>query len=241
MPAPLPERHPVVFWTSASIIGGLVLLAVMLMQSDWVVMVDGEPVPGLRAFFGSVQAWISERFGWLFISAVNLYLVVALYFLFSKHGRLKLGRPDEKPEFSYWSWLAMLFSAGMGIGLLFWSVAEPVMHLQSPPVGEGGTPAAAGQAMAVTMFHWGFHAWGIYGMVGLALAFFCFRRNLPLTVRSAFHPLLGDRIHGPLGNTVDILAVVATLFGVATSLGLGVQQIYAGLDHVLGVGGWAGP
>ncbi|MDX5436148.1 MAG: BCCT family transporter, partial [Pontibacter sp.] len=129
-------------------------------------------------------------------------------------------------------WFAMLFSAGMGIGLLFWSIAEPINHFQTPPLGEPGTPSAARQAMNFTFLHWGFHAWAIYALVGLSLAYFTYSRKLPLTVRSVFYPFLGERIHGLIGDIIDILAVLATLFGLATSLGLGVKQVAAGLNHV---------
>ena len=130
----------------------------------------------------------------------------------------------------------MLFSAGMGIGLVFWSVAEPIYHFSSPPWGAASTPEAAELAMGITFFHWGLHAWGLYALIALGLAYFAFNRALPLTIRSVFHPLLGERIHGPIGNAIDILAAVATLFGLATSLGLGAQQVNAGLDYLFSIG-----
>jgi choline/glycine/proline betaine transport protein len=157
----------------------------------------------------------------------------------SPYGRIKLGPDDSTPDYSYLAWFSMLFSAGMGIGLLFFSVAEPISHfsLQVPPAtdAEPGTQGAAREAMNVTFFHWGLHAWAIYIVVGLALCYFAYRKGLPLTVRSAFYPLLGDRIRGPLGDAIDSLAIVGTLFGVATSLGLGVIQINAGLDYLADV------
>ena len=229
------DVHPVVFWTSAFLIIGAVIATAITMQSGAETMVDGEPVPVLKYFFNTLQGGIAKEFGWFFVLSVNVFLGTVIYLMFSKVGSLKLGKPNEKPEFGYGSWIAMLFSAGMGIGLLFYSVAEPIMHFSSPPGGiEGGNADAAQRAMATTMFHWGFHAWGIYALVGLALAFFSFRKGLPLTIRSAFQPLLGDKIHGRIGDLIDILAVVATLFGVATSLGLGAQQIFAGLQAVFG-------
>ncbi|MEO1070511.1 MAG: BCCT family transporter, partial [Cyanobacteria bacterium J06638_6] len=143
------------------------------------------------------------------------------------------------PEFPTFAWVAMLISAGMGIGLMFWSVAEPIYHFQDPPAMLGtiepNTAAAAQQAMAITFFHWGLHAWGIYALVGLSLAFFAFNWGLPLTIRSVFYPLLGERIYGWPGNVIDILAVASTLFGLATSLGLGVQQVNAGLNFLFGL------
>jgi choline/glycine/proline betaine transport protein len=170
--------------------------------------------------------------GWLFILSVNIFVGFCLYMAFGKFGDIRLGGKEAKPEFSTSSWFAMLFSAGMGIGLLFWSIAEPINHFQTPPMGEPGTPAAARQAMNFTFLHWGFHAWAIYALVGLSLAYFTYSRKLPLTVRSVFYPFLGERIHGRIGDIIDILAVLATLFGLATSLGLGVSQVASGLHHV---------
>lgn len=185
--------------------------------------------------FKQVQNFIVTKFGWLYILAVAFFLVFVIWLFFSRYGQIKLGPDDSEPDYSYASWFAMLFSAGMGIGLMFYSVAEPVLHYASPPVGEGHTAEAAREAMRITFFHWGMHAWAIYIIVGLSLAYFSFRHNLPLTIRSAFYPILGERIYGPLGNLVDIFAVLGTMFGVATSLGLGVMQINAGLNHVIDV------
>jgi choline/glycine/proline betaine transport protein len=214
--------HPYVFLGSAGIILVLVLVAAF----------QGE---ALGRVAKQLQAEISEKAGWLYVLAVNVFLGLGLYLIFSPYGRIKLGGPDSKPEFSRLSWFAMLFSAGMGIGLLFYSVAEPIYHYTTPPMGEGGTVEAARLSMSMTFLHWGLHAWGIYAIVGLALAYFGFRHKLPLTIRSAFYPLLGDRINGGIGNLIDILAVVATMFGVATSLGLGVQQIHSGLNFLFDV------
>jgi choline/glycine/proline betaine transport protein len=151
---------------------------------------------------------------------------------FGKYGKIRLGGPKAEPEFSTFAWFAMLFSAGMGIGILFWSVGEPIYHYLSPPEGTGETVAAAEQAMTYTFLHWGLHAWGIYAIVAMSLAFFTYNRGLPLTIRSVFHPLLGDKIHGLWGDFIDVLSVIATLFGLATSLGFGVQQVSAGLNHL---------
>ncbi|MHC2992583.1 choline transporter [Pontibacter sp. HJ8] len=183
-------------------------------------------------FFSATQAAITANMGWLFILSVNLFVAFCLYLAFSRFGKIRLGGRGAKPEFSTPAWFAMLFSTGMGIGLLFWSIAEPINHFQTPPIEEPGTPAAARQAMNFTFLHWGLHAWAIYGLMALALAYFTYNRQLPLTVRSAFYPFLGERIHGISGHVIDILAVIATLFGLATSLGLGVQQVAAGLNHV---------
>ncbi|WP_187262472.1 BCCT family transporter [Pontibacter beigongshangensis] len=182
--------------------------------------------------FTGMQAFVAAKAGWLFTVSVNIFLIFCLFLAFSNFGKIRLGGKEARPEFSTSAWFAMLFSAGMGIGLLFWSIAEPVSHFQTPPLGQAGTAEAARTAMNVTFLHWGFHAWGIYALVGLALAYFSFSRKLPLTIRSVFYPFLGERIHGPIGHVIDVLAVLATLFGLATSLGLGVSQIAAGLNHI---------
>ncbi|MDX5480273.1 MAG: BCCT family transporter [Hymenobacteraceae bacterium] len=208
-----------VFWSS------IFFLVVMIV----LVLINRESA---EEFFSTAQAAVTSNMGWLFILSVNIFVVFCLYMAFSRFGSIRLGGKNAKPEFSTSAWFAMLFSAGMGIGLLFWSIAEPINHFQTPPLGEPGTPAAARQAMNYTFLHWGLHAWAIYALVALALAYFTYNRNLPLTVRSAFYPFLGERIHGIAGHVIDILAVIATLFGLATSLGLGVQQVAAGLNHV---------
>lgn len=216
--------HPPVFFLSAGLIIVFLVLSLLFQESALEV-------------FKTVNAWITKKTGWFFILTVNLILAFCIFLIFSPYGKIRLGKKDEKADFGYRSWLAMLFSAGMGIGLVFYSVAEPMYHLQAAPF-QGGASAdesAVGVAMATTFFHWGLHAWGIYTLVGLALAFFAFNQGLPLTIRSTFYPILGKRIHGWMGNTIDILAVVATLFGVATSLGFGVQQVNAGLKFVFGL------
>ena len=188
-----------------------------------------------RTVFDAVQAAIVQDFGWFYIAAVAGFLVFVLFLMFSRYGDVKLGPDDSEPDYSYLSWFAMLFSAGMGIGLIFFGVAEPIQHYAQPPVGAGGTVEAARQAMVLTFFHWGLHAWAIYIVVGLALAYFAFRRGLPLTIRSALYPLIGKRIHGPIGHAIDIFAVLGTMFGVATSLGLGVLQVNAGFAYLFGL------
>ncbi len=185
--------------------------------------------------FEAVQNWIIIHAGWFYILAVAFFLIFVVYLAFSKKGHIKLGPDHSTPDFSYLSWFAMLFSAGMGIGLLFFSVAEPVMHYMDPPALEGGTVEAAREAMKITFFHWGVHAWAIYAVMALSLAYFSFRHNLPIRVRSAFYPIIGDRINGPIGHVIDSFAVIATLFGVATSLGVGVLQVNAGLHYIFGI------
>lgn len=215
--------HPIVFFASAGIIVGMVIAAAVLGDD-------------MAHFFERVQAAIIERFGWFYVLSMSGFLVFALYIALSRFGDIRLGPDDSTPDYSRASWLSMLFSAGMGIGLLYFAVAEPLLHYAQPATGEGGTLAAAREAMGLTFFHWGLHPWGVYAVVGLTLGYFGFRRGLPLSIRSAFYPLLGERIHGTPGNIIDILAVVSTLFGVATSLGLGAMQVNAGLEHVFGLG-----
>lgn len=214
--------HPQVFGFSAGLI--LLFVVVTLVNLD-----------AADATFNAVKKGITETFGWLLILCVQSFLIFSVYLAASRFGHIRIGGPGARPEYTRTAWFAMLFSAGMGIGLMFWGVAEPVLHFQNPPGAVGLTTAAAERAMDLSFLHWGFHAWGIYAVVGLALAYFCYNRGLPLTVRSAFYPVLGERINGGIGNLIDILAVVATLFGVATSLGLGVAQINAGLNYLFGV------
>ena len=190
---------------------------------------------GAESFFVDLQTKVASNADWFFILCINIFLIFLIYLAFSKFGNLRIGGPNAKTEFKTVSWFAMLFSAGMGIGLLFFGVGEPVMHFNSPPTAEAGTAAAATEAMNFTFLHWGFHAWGVYALVGLSLAYFTYSRGLPLTIRSIFYPFLGDRIYGKTGDIIDIFAVLATLFGLATSLGFGVQQIASGLNHVFGL------
>lgn len=185
--------------------------------------------------FGQAKAFVSMRFGWFFIMVVNLTLVMSIYLIFSRYGDIRLGHQNEDPEYNLVSWIGMLFSAGIGIGLLYWGTAEPLYHFMAPPLGEPETIAAAKQAMNISFLHYGLHVWAIYGMVALSLAYFHYRRGLPLAIRSTLYPLIGKKIYGPMGHTVDILAVFGTMFGVVTTLGLGVLQINSGLDSLFGI------
>ncbi|WP_280564496.1 choline BCCT transporter BetT [Chromohalobacter sp. 48-RD10] len=185
--------------------------------------------------FGSLQDWIIDTFGWFYLLAMGIYLILSLILALSRYGTFKLGPDHSEPDFSYLSWFAMLFSAGMGIGLIFYGVAEPVFHFANPPEGTAETASAARDAMLFTFFHWGLHVWGVYAIVALALAYFSFRHGLPLRISSALYPLIGKRIYGPIGNAVDIFAVFGTMFGIATSLGLGVLQINSGLSYLFGI------
>jgi choline/glycine/proline betaine transport protein len=172
---------------------------------------------------------------WYYVLVVAIVLLSILFFSFSRYGDIKLGPDHAEPAYSGISWFSMLFAAGMGIGLMFFGVAEPVMHFLQPPLGDGGTVDAASQAMTLTFFHWGFHAWAIYAIVALLLGYFAYRHGLPLTMRSAFYPLIGERIYGPIGAAIDVFAIVCTACGIATSLGLGVLQINSGLEYLLGI------
>lgn len=184
--------------------------------------------------FDSVKNTIISKGDWLFILSSNFFILVCLFLAFSKLGDVKIGGLNAKSEFSNFSWYSMLISAGMGIGLMFWSVGEPLYHsTNKPPIFL--SPNATTSAMATTFFHWGLHPWGIYALISLALAFFAYNKNLPLSLRSVFYPLLKDKTFGVIGDIIDVLAVVACLFGLATSLGLGVQQINSGLNFLLGI------
>jgi choline/glycine/proline betaine transport protein len=182
--------------------------------------------------FSQVQAGIVENASWFYVMTVAIILTLVIYLGVSRYSEIKLGPDHAEPDYSYLSWMSMLFSAGMGIGLMFFGVAEPLMHYLSPPTEQAGTVEAVREAMRMTFFHWGLHAWAIYAIVALILAYFSYRHDLPLTLRSALYPIIGDEIYGWKGNLVDIFAVISTVFGVATSLGLGVLQINSGLNYL---------
>jgi choline/glycine/proline betaine transport protein len=216
------DIHGPVFWPSVILI--TILIVGTLLSGD-----------AAEEMFNNTRVGITDWASWLFVGGVNIFIGFSLYFAFSKYGSIRLGGENAEPEFSTMAWFAMLFSAGMGIGLMFFAVAEPMWHLLYPPHAEAGSVAATRDAMGVTFLHWGLHAWAIYAVVALALAFFAFNRKLPLSFRSVFYPLLGDRINGWIGDVIDILAVLATLFGLATSLGLGAAQAGAGMEYVFGL------
>ena len=204
-------------------------------------------------FFGWLRPFLTSTFDWFFISAANIFVLFCIFLMVSPLGKIRLGGPDAKPDYSYLGWFAMLFAAGMGIGLMFFGVAEPMSHFGSAmggtavtdgartdwaPLGaaKGSVEAARDLAMAATIFHWALHPWAIYAVLALALAFFTYNRGLPLTLRSAFYPILGERVWGWWGHIIDTLAVFATLFGLATSLGFGTEQALAGLNYQFGWG-----
>ncbi|WP_303878900.1 BCCT family transporter [Stutzerimonas kunmingensis] len=182
--------------------------------------------------FSSTLAFITTNFGWFYMLSVAFFLVFIVGIAMTPWGNIKLGPDHAEPQYSFPAWFAMLFSAGYGIALLFFGVAEPVLHYASPPAGAGETVDAAKQAMQIAFFHWGFHIWAIYGLTGLVLAYFSFRHGLPLSMRSALYPIIGERIHGPIGHVVDVFAILGTLFGIATTLGLSVTQINAGINYL---------
>lgn len=214
--------NPNVFYGSVAVIG--IFLAVVVIAPDAFEMITKQ-----------LNSWITTSFSWFYVLSVAIFLGVLAFLACSDAGRIKLGPDHSQPEYSNKSWFALLFTAGMGIGLMFFGVAEPIMHYVSPPVGEGQTIDDARNAMKITFFHWGFHAWGIYAVVGLSLAYFTYRHNLPLKIRSALYPMIGKRIYGRIGDSVDAFATIGTVFGVATTLGFGVTQINSGLNYLVGI------
>lgn len=211
--------NPAVFFPATIVI--IVLLSITLF---W-------PTQASSAF-STLQSSITVNGGWFYVLTVGAILGFVLYLSMSRFGSIKLGPDHSTPDYKLSTWISMLFAAGMGIGLMFFGVAEPVMHYLAPPTAEQNTLEAIKEAMKITFFHWGFHAWAIYAIVALILAYFCYRQGLPLTLRSALHPVIGDKIYGWPGHIVDIFAVVGTVFGVATSLGLGANQVNAGLNYL---------
>jgi len=217
------DLNPVVFISATALIAAFVLLGLLFLED-------------FSQTVKILQAWIANQTGWFLILTVNIILGYLVYLLFSPYGGIRLGGPEARPDFSLAAWFAMLFSAGMGIGLMFYSVAEPIYHLLAPPHGaEPGSIASYEDAISTTFLHWGLHAWGIYTLTGLAIAYFAFNHEQPLSIRGVFRPLLGDRVDGFCGHVIDTVAAVATLLGVATSLGLGATQINAGLNHLYNI------
>ena len=217
--APKDRLNGVVFYISALII--LIFSITTILFNDFA-----------NRTLNTVLAWVSSTFSWYYLLAATLYMVFVIFIACSRYGNIKLGPKHSKPEFSLLSWSAMLFSAGIGIDLMFFSVAEPLSHYMHPPVGEGQTLEAARQGMVWTLFHYGLTGWCMYALIGMALGYFSYRYNLPLTIRSALYPIFGNKIHGPIGHSVDTAAVIGTIFGIATTCGIGVVQLNYGL-HVL--------
>jgi choline/glycine/proline betaine transport protein len=213
---------PVVFYGSAA-----VTLAVAL----WAIIAPTSASDTI----GAVVGWTSEWFGWFYILLSTLILVFVILVGASRLGRTRLGPEHSRPEFSTFAWASMLFAAGIGTDLMFFAVVEPVTQYLTPPRGEGGTLQAAEEATVWTLFHYGISGWGMYALMGMALAYFAYRRNLPLAIRSALYPVFGKRVHGGLGTAVDLAAVLGTIFGVAASLGIGVVLLNYGLDFLFGI------
>jgi choline/glycine/proline betaine transport protein len=218
------DIHPHVFFGAGTLL--FIFIALTLAFREQSVMIFQDLLNG-----------IGNTFGWFYILAANFFVIAMILIASSEFGKIRLGGPDALPEFSTFSWYAMLISAGMGIGLMFWSVGEPIFHYMTPSPMFDVPPSSAQSAqvaLGLTYYHWGIHPWAIYALVGLSLAFFAYNRGLPLTIRSVFYPLLGEKIYGFWGNIIDILSVLATLFGLATSLGLGVKQVASGLAYLFG-------
>ncbi|KFX18575.1 choline transporter [Pectobacterium parvum] len=212
--------NPVVFYTSAGLILTFSLMTMLFNQEA-------------NAWITHALNWVSATFGWYYLLAATLYIVFVIFIASSRFGSIKLGPEQSKPEFSLMSWAAMLFAAGIGIDLMFFSVAEPITQYMMPPEGQGQTIEAARQAMVWTLFHYGLTGWSMYALMGIALGYFSYRYNLPLTIRSALYPIFGKRINGSIGHSVDIAAVLGTIFGIATTLGIGVVQLNYGLKVLL--------
>ena len=223
------------------IISGIVIVLFVLVTSLF--------QEGADEFFGWLRPAATETFDWLLMLAMNIFVLACLLLVVTPLGKVRLGGKDAKPDFTYSGWFAMLFAAGMGIGLMFFGVAEPISHFDSSFAGDAGAPeswapldgapgdseAARRLGMAATILHWGLHPWAMYAIMALSLAFFTFNRGLPLTIRSVFYPVFGNAVWGWLGHAIDTLAVFATLFGLATSLGFGAEQALAGLNYLFGV------
>ncbi|WP_191112289.1 BCCT family transporter [Acinetobacter lwoffii] len=214
--------NPNVFISTVAIIA--IFLALVVFAPD-----------AFSVFTQQLNQWITTSFSWFYVLSVAIFIILLAYIALSDMGKIKLGPEHSQPKYSSASWFAMLFTAGMGIGLMFFGVAEPVMQYVTPPAGEPETVLAAQQSMRVTFFHWGLHAWAIYTLVGLSLAYFAYRHQLPLKIRSALYPLIGQKIYGPIGDGVDTFATIGTVFGVATTLGFGVTQINSGLNYLFGI------
>ncbi|WP_407271238.1 BCCT family transporter [Radiobacillus sp. PE A8.2] len=214
------KQRYIVFYISLGILSLLVITGIIIPNT-------------FEDFTANIQAFFSDAFGWYYLIIVTIVLVICLYLLFSPIGRIRLGNQDEKPEFSTPTWIAMLFSAGMGIGLVFYGTSEPISHYAiSSPTGEIGTEQAIKDALRFTFFHWGIHAWSIYAIVALAIAYFHFRHKKLNLISATLEPIFGDKVRGKTGKAIDIFSVLATVLGVATSLGFGAVQINGGLAYL---------
>lgn len=228
MSAPTPQvssqvrMNPPVFYFAAGFIllFGLLVIVFPQRSGEWLL---------------AAQNWAANTVGWYYMLAMTLYLVFVVVTALSGYGKIKLGADHDEPEFSYLSWAGMLFAAGISITLFFFCVSEPLTHMLQPPQGEGGTTESARQAMQLLFLHWGLHGWGVFAFVGMALAYFAYRHNLPLALRSALYPLIGKRINGPIGYAVDGFGIIATVFGLGADMGFGVLHLNSGLDYLFGM------
>ena len=216
------RMNPPVFYGAAALIllFALIVIAQPQQAGEWLL---------------AAQSWAADTVGWYYLLAMTLYLIFVVVTALSGYGKIKLGADHDEPEFSYLSWAGMLFAAGISITLFFFCVSEPLTHFAQPPQGEAGTQEAARQAMQLLFLHWGLHGWGVFALVAMALAYFAYRHNLPLALRSALYPLIGKRINGPIGYTVDCFGIIATVFGLGADMGFGVLQLNAGLDFLFGI------
>jgi len=208
-----------VFIASAAVLLVLAILIVLFPQ-------------GSQLWLNRAQIWVADVFGWYYMVLMSACMVFVFWLAFSRHGNIRLGQEDEKPEFSYPSWVAMLFSAGIGIALVYYGAYEPLDHFLSPPEGAGGTVAAARQAMAITFLHWGLHGWALYALIATALAYFAYCKGLPLALRSALYPIFGERIHGLPGHAVDSFGILVTVISMVTNLGIGALLVNSGLSYL---------
>ncbi|WP_460759447.1 BCCT family transporter [Nocardiopsis oceani] len=218
------ETNPAIFFISAALTVVFVVCAIAFTET-------------MDRVFGTASEWILSNLGWVYILGVTSFLIFLIWICLSRFGHIRLGPPESKPDYSNVTWFCMLFAAGIGSILMFWGVAEPVSHFANPPQqnAEPESVEAAQQAMGFTLYHFGLHTWTIFCLPALAFAYFVYRKGLPFRVSSVFHPFLGERIHGPIGRTIDIVAVIGTLFGVAVTIGLGTMQINSGLNTLFGV------
>jgi len=191
----------------------------------------------LAAVVGATLSWTINYTGWMYMGGVFFFLVFCFYMAFGRYGKVKLGKADDKPEYSTFSWFAMLFGCGMGVGLIFWSVAEPIYHYTSGPTyaGEQGSTMAAEWSMAISFFHWGLSAWAVFVIIGIVMGIIMFKKGLPALLSSCFYPILGDKIYGPIGKLIDIVTLIATFFGMCTTIGLGTMQLASGVHYNYGV------
>lgn len=185
--------------------------------------------------FQSILSFITHYFGWYYVIILSAFFAFVVWLFCSPYGKVRLGSDDSQPEFGLFSWFSMLFAAGMGMGLIFWGVAEPIMHYTAPPTADPETLDAMRESMRYSFFHWGFHPWAVYIIFGLGIAYFHFRHSLPLAPRSLLYPILGERFRGRIGDFADAFCTVGTLLGVATSLGLGAMQINSGLSRLIDI------